>query len=432
MLQHLQTAQSRNSDVDKANDDEPVIPFTPSPQRDFDVHHQRSQPAHLSRFEPPRRSSRLAAPQDSRVTRAARRASEQAVLGTRLKSVVRKHVTNAAPVHITTTPDDYPVTSTGWGGIREKPVQPRTYSLEELQQDFGMKIVDWDGRSSRPLVDRESRIIGVLGGRPNDAGYLDLTREAARQLEAQRENIKMHPGKAEGRRGTFTSASYGISFGGGQQIPGNLKQSPATTHVINMLFLMQCFIRIAGFGNGLFKAWNPEVHAFYEFTLDALTNQYNPNLRRNFQQKVSAFAAATLNFGPSTVTLPHIDCLNLAWGWCAITALGLFDPDLGGHLVLWDLKLIIRFPPGSTILIPSAILRHSNIGIQLGETRYSFTQFTAAGLFRWVDNGFKSDLTAVAETQADPEAQAARARARQTRWSDGIESFKRWKGPRAA
>ncbi|KAJ6550568.1 hypothetical protein DFH09DRAFT_925835, partial [Mycena vulgaris] len=94
-----------------------------------------------------------------------------------------------------------------------------------------------------------------------------------------------------------------------------------------------------------------------------------------------------------TVALPHINALNLAWGWCAITALGNFDPDASSHLILWDLRLIICFPPGSTILLPSVILHHSNVNIQEGESRYSFTQFTAAGLFRRVDNGFKSDLT---------------------------------------
>ncbi|KAJ7068935.1 hypothetical protein B0H15DRAFT_925906 [Mycena belliarum] len=238
-----------------------------------------------------------------------------------------------------------------------------------------MTLVDWDGRSPRPLVDKESRVIAVLGGRPNDPAYDDLTEEAARQMEAASGDLKFRAAQAEGRRGSFSSLSYGISFGGGQQTPGNLRQSTAASRIIETLFLMECFYRIAGFAN-----------------------------------------AATLNFGPMTVTLPHIDGLNLAWGWCAITALGSFNPDLGGHLVLWDLKLIIRFPPGSTILIPSAILRHSNVVIQPGEQRYLFTQFTAAGLFRWVDNGFKSDLT------------AARSRASQTRWREGIDSFKQWAG----
>ncbi|KAJ6479842.1 hypothetical protein C8R45DRAFT_933631 [Mycena sanguinolenta] len=46
---------------------------------------------------------------------------------------------------------------------------------------------------------------------------------------------------------------------------------------------------------------------------------------------------------------------------------------------------------GSTILIPSAILRHSNIPVRSHETRFSFTQYTAGGLFRWIQNGFMTD-----------------------------------------
>ncbi|KAF8176160.1 hypothetical protein K438DRAFT_1770690 [Mycena galopus ATCC 62051] len=162
----------------------------------------------------------------------------------------------------------------------------------------------------------------------------------------------------------------------------------------------------------IFRAWNPAVHTFYETTLDVL-HLDNSSLHRNFDRSRSTFAAATINFGPKT-------------GWCAITALGDFNPDRGGHLVLWDLKLVIRFPPGSTILIPSAILRHSNVNIAEGEKRYSFTQFTAAGLFRWVDNGFKSDVTVNQELAAQNNTATAAARldAWHTRWVNGVNSFK--------
>jgi hypothetical protein len=137
------------------------------------------------------------------------------------------------------------------------------------------------------------------------------------------------------------------------------------------LFVLQCFMRIAGFANGtsviqyalagvdpctgLFRTWNSVVHALHTEMLDALV-AHNSGLICNFPREVSVFAAATFNFGPATVTFPHTDTLNLVWGWCAITALGAFDPQRGGHLVLWDLCLVIQFPPGSTILIPSAIL----------------------------------------------------------------------------
>ncbi|KAJ7660090.1 hypothetical protein DFH06DRAFT_989193 [Mycena polygramma] len=282
--------------------------------------------------------------------------------------------------------------------------------------------------TSRPLVDKEGRVIAVLGGRPNDPQYLRLTEEAAEHMEDARTELNFRADQTKGRRGAFSSASAGISFGGGQQVPGNLVLPTPTAALFQRLFALECFFRMAGFANGLFQAWNPAVHALYTLTLDALTYDHNPSLRRNFDRRFSAFAAATLNFGPSTVTLPHIDALNLAWGWCAIVALGFFNPDRGGHLVLWDLRLIIRFPPGSTILIPSAILRHSNVAIASGERRYSFTQYTAVGLFRWVSNSFRSDLSVAQNTRFDVEAQMTREAARVSRWADGINSFKRWTG----
>jgi hypothetical protein len=140
-------------------------------------------------------------------------------------------------------------------------------------------------------------------------------------------------------------------------------------------------------------------------------HEWNPSLKRNFAAKISVFAAATFNFGPRTVTFPHIDFANLAWGWCAITALGNFDPNKGGHLILWDLKLIIRFPPGSTIFIPSALIRHSNTSIQAHEKRFSFTQYTSAIIFRFVENGFRSDEDVYAGgISADEQAACVEAR----------------------
>jgi hypothetical protein len=109
-------------------------------------------------------------------------------------------------------------------------------------------------------------------------------------------------------------------------------------------------------------------------------------LQRPFHNLV--YPTFTINFRPRTCTYAHRDKSNSAGVPCAITALGNYDPNFGGHLVLDDLKLIIRFPPGSTILIPSASFTHGNIPIQEGETRTSFTQYCPGGLLRWVDWGF--------------------------------------------
>ncbi|KAJ7924743.1 hypothetical protein B0H13DRAFT_2229941 [Mycena leptocephala] len=202
------------------------------------------------------------------------------------------------------------------------------------------------------------------------------------------------------RRGPFYAKSVGVSMGGGQEAPKAFVNGAINMLLLTQLMATEPFRRIAGFVN----TYAPALHGHYHSTMEALYNRF-PHLPRNYDEFTSVFAAATFNFGPWTITFPHLDFANLAWDG--------FDPDKGGHLILWDLRLVIRFPPGSTILIPSAILRHSNVAIQQGETRYSFTQYTAAGIFRYVYNGF-------------PRMRRWSRKYRKMRWLEGMKMYSKW------
>ncbi|KAJ7093633.1 hypothetical protein C8R43DRAFT_908062, partial [Mycena crocata] len=85
----------------------------------------------------------------------------------------------------------------------------------------------------------------------------------------------------------------------------------------------------------------------------------------------------TFDLGPQTVTHPQSSAGRVCWCWIAITALGAFNPDKGGFLILWDLGRILRFPPGTTVLLPP-LLRYSISKIREGENRYSITHYAAA------------------------------------------------------
>ncbi|TBU45980.1 hypothetical protein BD309DRAFT_989182 [Dichomitus squalens] len=190
------------------------------------------------------------------------------------------------------------------------------------------------------------------------------------------------------RRGNFAAVASGISFGGGQQRVGNLAHSPYNAAILDAVKQSTAMRRIANFANNSFRLFFSKLHHFYDATLDALCSR-DPSLQRNFTG--NAFACATWNLGPQAISYVHTDHLNLPWGMCAITALGDFDPTRGGHLILWDLHLIIEFPPGTTILIPSAILRHSNAPlVSPNEHRYALIQYSAGGLFRWAECGHQT------------------------------------------
>ncbi|KAJ7670536.1 hypothetical protein B0H17DRAFT_1209270 [Mycena rosella] len=137
---------------------------------------------------------------------------------------------------------------------------------------------------------------------------------------------------------SYPQVSRGVSRGGGQTEPGELQNNPANTAVTDELLAHEYFGHLSRFANLLFWIFGPLLFAFYSVQMGMLATHY-PGLSWNFAGTV--FAVCTFNFGPRAITVPHLDFGNLSWGWCTITALGKFNPNLGGHLILWDLKLVI-------------------------------------------------------------------------------------------
>lgn len=85
--------------------------------------------------------------------------------------------------------------------------------------------------------------------------------------------------------------------------------------------------------------------------------------------------------------------------------------------------MVIEFPAGSTVLIPSAIVTHSNLPTQPGEVRQSFTQYTGGGLFRYVDYGFRTEKELAAQ---DPEEHRRLTGLKEGKWEMGMGLFSLW------
>ena len=234
-------------------------------------------------------------------------------------------------------------------------------------------------------MDHAGQIICVGVGQPNDDGQLEQQKwskameDAAAEIEEAREQCSFGPKDLDHCRGPFPALAAGVSFGGGQVILGNLVHNRANRKVLRKLLCHPSFICISNFANGAFATWFLKMYDYYHETLGALY-AWNEGLDRLFPNTV--WAAMSFNFGPETWCYRHTDWGNLAFGVCIITSAGKFDSTLGGHLILWECSLVIEFPPGASIIIPSAGISHSNLPIQPHETRYSFTQYAAGALFR--------------------------------------------------
>ena len=140
----------------------------------------------------------------------------------------------------------------------------------------------------------------------------------------------------------------------------------------------------------------PKVYADMHHKLEALYGYHGFSL--NFPRSI--YPAMTVNFGPRTVCVPHLNAANDAVNWCHISAYGRFNSQLGGHVLLLKPRMAVEFPAGAHAFIPSALFPHANVDIQPGEIRQSFTQYCAGGLLRWVDCGFRTVKTLEAENPA--------------------------------
>lgn len=136
----------------------------------------------------------------------------------------------------------------------------------------------------------------------------------------------------------------------------------------------------------VFNFYFPKLYDHCRTTVNELRGRER-HLDRPFGNSI--YTTCTVNMGPQSTSTDHVDNLNSPHVMCGVTSLGPYDHKRGGHFVHYDLKLIIEFPSGWTVLLPSASLRHGNTRIQKGERRYSITQYIPGGLFRWVRHKFR-------------------------------------------
>ncbi|TFK45270.1 hypothetical protein OE88DRAFT_1603325, partial [Heliocybe sulcata] len=227
-------------------------------------------------------------------------------------------------------------------------------------------------------------VIAVLVGRPKDAWDDQVVSKIVEAMEEATDRYRCPAAKCAHRRGDFPVATTGVSHGGGR------KASAGATHnaaVVHRLVRNPALGRLGHFTASAYALAAPSLYQYSYDTLEELQNAY-PNLEPPFAQ--GPWACSAFNLGGRAYSKEHTDHLNCPFLWCCITALSSFDHRAGRQLVLWDLNLVIDFPAGSTIFIPSALLRHSNLAIQPHERRYSFVQWSAGALFRWAELGYKS------------------------------------------
>ncbi|KAF8969040.1 hypothetical protein BDZ97DRAFT_1797433 [Flammula alnicola] len=274
-----------------------------------------------------------------------------------------------------------------------KPIPQNRREIPEIKAlvDDGFQYVacGMDGvlsKAPQPIVNRNRLIIGHIAGAPQDSTYDKEAKDLFKVIIEESDPNTFSKDELNHKRGNFPAINFGFTLPNGFKHPINLENSH---HKEKIRCISGCpgFSRVTAFQNAAFEFWNPGIYRYQKSCIEQLL-AHDPELKCTTPKTI--FPTTACNFR-NVCCYKHHDMQNCPFGWCAITALGDFDHTLGGHLVLWELKLDIEFPHGYTVFIPSATITHSNIPVVDGDVRVSITQYCTGSIFCYVDNGFRTD-----------------------------------------
>lgn len=175
-----------------------------------------------------------------------------------LKPRAVQHARGAQPSLIDFDASSLPVSSTGWTGVRSLGKLPaglqRVWrNLAVLTGTKGLRLLAWDGETCIVLVDKSDRIVGVLGGVPpgsRGADWQSLIQRLNSAIKKCSDQSTFTSKETCHPRGGFTAHATGIGYGGGRQVPGNVKISGvANQKEMQELMLNADMQRVVGFSN---------------------------------------------------------------------------------------------------------------------------------------------------------------------------------------
>ncbi|KAJ3575947.1 hypothetical protein NP233_g763 [Leucocoprinus birnbaumii] len=298
--------------------------------------------------------------------------------------------------------------------LHRSPIDP---TLPKLELDALIKAeykrIEWDGITPQPFVDSQERVIAVLAGRPDTSDFLERTQrlfDKMNQIASKISSSKKTFTDLEVNhfRGDYPAVNVGITPGQGAEKP-----SFTMPHEEEMKELLEDedFQKLVKFHSFLVCMWSPPMYQRFRDCLGKLLKHKSLGKKLKSIAPADVYPRVAVNFGPKAWTNRHRDPKDYALAWCIVQSFGRFNPKLGGHVVLDDLRLFIEFPAGSCILLPSATLLHGNLPVRVnqGETRASITQYFPGGLLRYVDHGFKLQST-IKHASRKIQEEAARVR----------------------
>ncbi|KAG6808336.1 hypothetical protein H0H92_004438 [Tricholoma furcatifolium] len=141
----------------------------------------------------------------------------------RTNKMVETYIKGAdLPIPTVMTHEDFPVSGSGTSASPAT-IGEEGWQFKDLQEalDAGYTLIQWDGKTCRPLTTAEGKVFIILVGQPDDPTYKDAHQAAYDVLEHEGAKATFTPSKTQHKRGTFPALNVGVTMGMGARYPTN-------------------------------------------------------------------------------------------------------------------------------------------------------------------------------------------------------------------
>ncbi|KAF8961281.1 hypothetical protein BDZ97DRAFT_1921353 [Flammula alnicola] len=165
----------------------------------------------------------------SHARRKRRRKEEKSINGQYARAEVKERIVkNAVSISTTFEFADAPAASGAYCAKRSDLEGRKVkYTVEQLSAR-GFQVIGWDGRTDRPIVDKNGRIIGVLVGRSDDPEYDRAAERAFSTILEEGRKGTFRPDEVQHHRSATPAMNIGVMHGKGTLKPVNLNNHQNT------------------------------------------------------------------------------------------------------------------------------------------------------------------------------------------------------------
>ncbi|KAK6969081.1 hypothetical protein R3P38DRAFT_3244084 [Favolaschia claudopus] len=240
-----------------------------------------------------------------------------------------------------------------------------------------------------PIIDRQNYVTGVVAPPPaaNEILWGDI------MLDMNRAMLRInfianfaHYGERE------SVYPFAITYGAPGNKPYLIEHTPEIAATLTALFHSGAIQMVSKYHNHLYQRMAPHSYAYAL----GMTQQLKARGIVTSPFTSSAFTSAAFNFGDAP-SVPDTNDDAAIETFEAITVVGKFDEDEGGHLELQDENKIIKLSAGTTVLLATGSKPYKFSAVGKTEHLFLFRQWCSAGVFRWLCKGGRTD----AEFQKD-------------------------------